>query len=1142
MAARLVPLLRRLYRLTSPPAGGRDSDAALLERFVRHRDEAAFAALVARHGPMVLRLCRRVLADAHAAEDAFQATFLVLARKAPAVGRPEALAGWLYGVAHRVSRKAHTASARHRRTAAPSLGGEPAAPHADPLDQLTARELLAALDEEVQRLPAVYRLPVILCCLEGHTQEEAARMLGWTPGSVRGRLERGRRRLHDRLARRGLTLAAGLAAVEVSRAGAAGGVPSPLLRTTVRAVARGTIGARAAALAEGTLRGMSLASMKTAALALTVAVALIGGGVLAHHCLSAAPDSAELEDGPQPPAAGPKPGDRTEVRGDLLGDPLPADAVSRLGTVRFRHGGWTNSVAFSPDGKQLISHGYWDGVRIWDAATGREVQSLLAKDGGWIGGAWLARDGRHILTLERPTGSADSNFIRLRDRDGLKPVREFAVGFVDSFQLSPDGQVLAGLDGDRSGIELWDVPAGRRLRSWKGHEGWIWSHNFSADGKTLVTAGADRAVRLWDVATGKKRREIADLPNIVGHVALSADGALLATVGMNEIKGGGGSVFPTDPFVRVWDVGTAKELRQLSMPAREDASGLTHGFSCLAFVPDGKTLVTSGFDGWLRFWDPAAGKELRRLALGRSAARLVFAPDGKTLVVASAALRRIDLATGQEVLRLPGHEGPVYATALTPDGRTAATAGGDGSILLWDPSAGKERGRLDGHDNLVVALQAAGDGRTLFSTGWDRTVRVWDLATGKERHRFPTAIVGFGFLAVSADGQALAHAPADKEVAVVEVATGKELRRLKGHDARITGAAFGLDGRTLAVWCGDHTAHVWDLAAGSKVRHFPFAEARVPPLPGVPVPVGGKSSWPYTAAVSPDGRWIAYGSQLPFLALHDLATGKEVRQLDKLPDGVSALAFTADGRMLAWGGESDRTVRLVEVATGQQRQRFTGHRGRVQSLTFAADGKALLSGSDDTTALVWDLTGRSSATGPWGGPLTPQELDGLGADLAGADAAAAYRALRRLAASPAEAVPYLRRQLRPVAAPDEQRLARLIADLDSDRFAARESATAELEKLGELAVAAYRKALEGKPSAETRRRLEALLEKSGQESQALAPDRLRTLRALEVLELIGSPEARQVLESLARGADGAWLTREAQEGAARLARRPAAAP
>jgi RNA polymerase sigma factor (sigma-70 family) len=190
-------LLRHLRRLADPPG----PDAVLLDRFARQHDESAFAGLVARHGPMVLRVCRRVLTDAHDAEDPFQATFLVLARRAAAIRRPASLAAWLHGVACRVAGKARTAAAwrHHHEVSEPPASPDP---HPDPLAQVTAREVLAVLDEELVRLPELYRLPILLCCLEGLSQDEAARQLGWTPGSVRGRLEWGRRRLHRPGARR----------------------------------------------------------------------------------------------------------------------------------------------------------------------------------------------------------------------------------------------------------------------------------------------------------------------------------------------------------------------------------------------------------------------------------------------------------------------------------------------------------------------------------------------------------------------------------------------------------------------------------------------------------------------------------------------------------------------------------------------------------------------------------------------------------------------------------------------------------------------------------------------------------------------------------------------------------------------------
>jgi RNA polymerase sigma factor (sigma-70 family) len=230
-------VLSFVRQVAGTPAVRCGTDGELLERYGRFQDADAFASLVARHSPMVLHLCRRMLGDVQAAEDACQAVFLVLARRAGSLARPQALAGWLYGVAYRTARKARTALARRRLREADYPDTEFADPRVDPLAELSARELLNLVEDEIQKLPEAYRLPLVLCCIEGQSREEAARQLGCAPGAIKGRLERGRARLQARLARRGMTLAAAFAAIETSRA-AARALPSPALRAVV-AAARG---------------------------------------------------------------------------------------------------------------------------------------------------------------------------------------------------------------------------------------------------------------------------------------------------------------------------------------------------------------------------------------------------------------------------------------------------------------------------------------------------------------------------------------------------------------------------------------------------------------------------------------------------------------------------------------------------------------------------------------------------------------------------------------------------------------------------------------------------------------------------------------------------------------------------------------
>ncbi len=301
----LICYIRRLAVHASQPEA---TDSALLDRFIAHRDERAFAALVERHAALVFQVCWRILEHTQDTQDAFQATFLVLARKAATVRPPEALPAWLHGVARRIALKTRSARFRHRRAERP-LAATIMDSRPDPLAELATRDFLVIVDEEVRRLAEVYRLPVILCCLEGRSIEEAAQQLGWTAGSVKGRLERGRARLHERLARRGLTLPAALAAVELSRAGASAAVAArqaaPLISAAMSFAARQpsrgiAVSAQATDLAQSVIKSMMLAKLKSAA-ALVLVTCLLAGGWLAQRRT----DDLQMTEREAPPSSTP---------------------------------------------------------------------------------------------------------------------------------------------------------------------------------------------------------------------------------------------------------------------------------------------------------------------------------------------------------------------------------------------------------------------------------------------------------------------------------------------------------------------------------------------------------------------------------------------------------------------------------------------------------------------------------------------------------------------------------------------------------------------------------------------------------------------------------------------------------------------
>jgi RNA polymerase sigma factor (sigma-70 family) len=340
------PVLRWLRGLAAPREEGAQTDALLLERFAARHDEAAFAELVRRHGPLVLGVCRRLLRHEADAEDTFQATFLVLAQKAGSVRRGESVASFLYGVALRVARKARVAAARRRLRE----GTLPDVPAPGETPAWERRELGAVLDEEVGRLPARYRVPFVLCHLEGRTNEEAARQLGRPLGTVLAQLSRARARLRSRLARRGVVLSG--AALSTALAGeATAAVPPALAGAALRgaltfapgkAAAAGAVPAGAAALAEGVLHAMFRTKLLTAATAvLAVCLAGAGVGLVAHRALAQKPGTSQAEKERPAPKRDPLQGTWIIESAEFAGKKLDLDERDVPAEITFDGGKFT---------------------------------------------------------------------------------------------------------------------------------------------------------------------------------------------------------------------------------------------------------------------------------------------------------------------------------------------------------------------------------------------------------------------------------------------------------------------------------------------------------------------------------------------------------------------------------------------------------------------------------------------------------------------------------------------------------------------------------------------------------------------------------------------------------------------------------
>jgi RNA polymerase sigma factor (sigma-70 family) len=1089
-------LLVQLRRITVD-ADSR-SDRELLERFAAGAGEDAFAELVRRHGPMVLRVCRRVLAEPADAEDAFQATFLVLARKAGAVRGRDSVAGFLYAVARNISRRARDAATRrarhegHVHTAAP----------AEPPAELTARELFAALDEELGRLSEKLRAPLVLCHLEGLTRDEAARRLGCPLGTLKDRLEHGKKRLREALTRRGVSVPAALG-VLLAASAAQAGLPATWAEAAVQsALAPASSRAGATLLARAALAPPLLARRALAAL-------LLVGSAIASGVAFWPPRPRAEPDFPLPTA-------QPATRVDRFGDPLPDGAIVRLGTTRLAHAGLA-CYRFLDGGKTILSIGSDRVLRSWDVATGRQVGEVRLEVKGRMGQAAT---------------------------------------------LSPDGKTLAGLAGPN--IVFWEVATGKSIKTLPAPKGDLASFLFSPDGKELIATMWTPEVILIDWQKGNERR-LALPQRKIGmdstfHTCLSPDGRWL-------VAGGG-----WDSPLCIFDRAAGSEVRRLrcnaltsamspdsktlvvcertegnpvgkttlrflELPGGAEVSRFALGhddsYFSLAFTPDGKT-IACGFSDRSLVMECASGR--KKFSLPGRPICLSYSPDGKTLAASTGQRIRLwDAATGKERHEFPGELGWIPATAISPDGRLLAAADWlDRSVSLWDLTTGRlvRELPLKGETRYVRDLHFSPDGRTLSAAQYKGFLQSWDTATGLERRtvqlddpaRENPEFTYFFHLHLSPDARRIATLQQmirseSTRLAVWDAATGKLLRQQELPPQART-CAWSAEGTTVALLLPDGLRLV-EVDSGTERFRVPGTSAGGP------------------LASSPDDRLLAARRPAggknagPVVGIWEAATGKQVAAVAAACAGHLALA--ADARHLIT--TDNRCLRVWDLATGKEclclALPLVGSDAWdtfVTALVLTPDGQRAVTALVDGTALVWDLATAPKRIVPT--EPSAKELAEWWADLAQEDAAKAYLAVWRLTEVPQAAQPLLRRYLRPTTDADLAEARRLIADLDADEFAVREKAVKRLESLGDGAASALRETLAKGPSPEVRRRAEQLLE-----AWRTAPpsgDRLRLLRALAVLEHARTPEARQLLEELARGLTHACQTEQARAALARL--------
>lgn len=813
-------------------------------------------------------------------------------------------------------------------------------------------------------------------------------------------------------------------------------------------------------------------------------------------------------------------------RVDLYGDPLPAGALARFGTLRLRT--TATELAGSADGRTLITAA-GNVIGRWDAVTGRlrEEKSLPISD---FLETRLSPDGKALIVREESglalwdLGSRRRQFLALST--GRNKIYFEVAGDKRTLVIAEEGE-----NAEVGPVGLWDMVRGK-VRSLEAPV--RAPHHFCFDGERKRLYGASwRGLRCcWDLATGRLAWQTEHGSS---HIALSPDGQTLATV--TEGRGP----------VALWDAVTGKPIGSLEVD--------TGPGWMIAFSPDSEVLACSTYAG-LFLWDFAS--RTRICCIDVTQGPVAFNPGGRSIFSLDRILEGWDAATGKPLFpeaRAWGHVGTVDAIAFAPDGRTLASYGADGTIRLWDRARGTPRllrsDARKSYPEFPVTQQVAfsPDGRLLVVGLEGLTLALHETASGKEVRRFSLpggsespehdiAAVGF-----AQDGPTLLALRATRERPIGRVSISERLEPLRGWSVETGREVF----RTT-VPCG--VLDRGELSPDGRFAIFPYTgpgtglyslirglrEVRTGRL--IPFE-GGPKMFDEPFAFSPDGRLVAVAvlTRKPVspgsFQIYETLTGRPLIRLRTVPRWCPPV-FSPDGRLLVTNGE--QSLEVWEVATGRALPSPTPREPLpnasperfATSIAMAPDGRAVATGHADGTILLWDLTAaRAALTRPRG----PIDAEACWGDLAASSPRTALTAAERLVAAPDAALPLLRRYLRPEILNWAWLKARLEA-LDSESFDKREAATAELEGVLDKIEEELRKAREQATSAEVRQRIDRLLGKS--RPPVPPADTVRSLRALAVVERIGTAEARALLRSLADGAPSARLTQEARSALRRL--------
>jgi WD40 repeat protein/serine/threonine protein kinase len=537
------------------------------------------------------------------------------------------------------------------------------------------------------------------------------------------------------------------------------------------------------------------------------------------------------------------------------------------------------AVAFSPDGSRIVTASDDHTAKVWNATNGQPILTFTGHS-AQVRAVAYSHDGRWIAT-----GSLDQTAKLWDATTGIEKVTFKADDAVRSVNFSPDGKRIVTTSGTThpwdvwnsstdTTARVWEVASGRRLLTLVGHRVSINSAVFSPDGRKILTGSWDNTAKLWDATSGAELRTIAEPNAPILSVAFSPDGERLVT----------GSV---DQTAKVWDATTGEELLVMK----------GHGacVNSVAFSPDGNRIATGSGD-WqaaaehsAKLWNAVDLRDVLTLKGHTNGAHsLAFSPDGERIVTASGDGRvKIWRATSGELIHaLEAHSGGSGTSGFSADGKRILTFGvNDGTAKIWDATSFELMLTLTGQSNGVTSAAFFPDGKRITTGGQNGTVKVWEASSGRELLSLEAQIGRIWSVAISRDAKKLIGSGDDAAAKVWDAESGKELSTFRGHADYVYCAAFSPDGLKVVTGAADQTAKVWDPVTGTERRTFK-----------------GHANQIWAVAFSHDGSRILTGSGDQTAKLWDAASGEELLTLKNNPDPVKCVAFSPDDQRIATGG------------------------------------------------------------------------------------------------------------------------------------------------------------------------------------------------------------------------------------------------